>query len=161
MNTVLRQCGLAVALALAAGGAAAGVTVTYAQPDRFSDVPFTTWERDRVLKELTGHFDKLAKTLPAGQDLKIEVLDLDLAGHARHDVRSGGQELRILTGGADWPHMKLRYTLLQDGKVIRSGEDNLQDMNYLHQHNRYVGSELLRYEKKMVDDWFKQALAAR
>ena len=34
----------------------------------------------RVMEDLKKHFDKLGASLTAGQDLKIDVLDIDLAG---------------------------------------------------------------------------------
>jgi len=160
MNIVLRQAAFAGMVLLSAGSAVAGATVTYASPDNFTDMPFPNWERERVLKELSAHFDKLATRLPPGQDLKVEILDVNLAGELRPNFR-GGQDLRILKGGADWPHMHLRYTIEQDGKVIKSGDEQLSDMNYLSQNSRAYNGDLLRYEKKMLDDWFKQALAAR
>ena len=45
---------LAVAglLLCAAVSAAAGATVTYTQPEQFSDVPHAAWDRDRVLKQV-------------------------------------------------------------------------------------------------------------
>lgn len=160
MNTVLRQAAVAGLVLLSAGSAMAGATVTYAQPDKFTDVPFQSVERERVLKALTEHFDKLAAQLPPGQDLKVEILDVDLAGELRHNFR-GGQDLRVLNGGADWPHMHLRYTIEQGGKVIKSGDARLADMRYQHNHHRYGDGDFLRYEKTMLDNWFKETIAAR
>ncbi len=62
-------------LLLAAGGAFAGVNVSYTQPELFSDVPFAPWERERILKELSRHFAKMGAALPASQDLNITVTD--------------------------------------------------------------------------------------
>jgi len=160
MNTTLRSAALAGLFLLSSGSALAGATVTYDQPERFSDLPFPTWERERVLKELSAHFDKLAAQLPAGQDLKVEVLNVDLAGELRPNYR-GSEELRILKGGADWPHMHLRYAIEQDGKVIKSGDEHLSDMNYMRQNSRYFSGDFLRHEKRMLDTWFKETLAAR
>lgn len=160
MNTVLRQAAFAGLTLLAAGAAMAGATVTYAQPDQFTDVPFQNYERERVLKELTAHFDTLAAKLPPGQELKVEILDVDLAGEVRHNFR-GSQDLRVLKGGADWPRMHLRYAIEQDGKVIKSGDAQVSDMNYMRQHSRYFDGAFLRYEKNMLDQWFKDTVAAR
>jgi len=152
---------IAAALLLAAAGAASagGVTVKYQDPDKFTDVPFWEQDRDQVLKELTTHFDYLAKQLPANQQLSITVTDIDLAGRVEPRRRSL-HDLRILRGGADWPMMELQYTLEQDGKVIASGSDRLSNMMYLERLNRYTGSDSLRYEKPMVDEWFKKNFAA-
>ncbi|MDM5179656.1 DUF3016 domain-containing protein [Massilia sp. DJPM01] len=160
LTKVLQAGALAALMALPASAATAAASVSYAEPDRFTDVPFAPWERERVLKQLTDHFDKLAASLPPGQELKVEVLDLDLAGQVKPNFR-GGQDLRVMNGGADWPHIHFRYSIAEGGKVIKSGEEKLSNMQYLNRMNQYGNNELLRYEKQMLDDWFKQTLAAR
>jgi len=159
MKFPIRPAAMAGLLALTAGAASAGATVTYVQPERFSDIPFSSADRERVLVDMTGHFNKLAAKLPAGQELKVEVLDIDLAGHVWPTHMA--QDLRILNGRADWPRMQLRYTITERGQVVRSGEEHLSDMSYLHQANRIDRHDGLRYEKKMLDDWFKERIAAR
>jgi hypothetical protein len=148
---------IAAALLLAAASAASAgtVTVKYQEPDRFSDVP--SWEQDRtqLLKELSAHFQRLGKQLPANQQLNVTVTDLDLAGRVEPRRRRLSDDIRILRGGADWPTMNLRYTLEQDGKVIASGEEHLKNMSYLDRMNSYPSGDTLRYEKPMIDDWFK------
>lgn len=156
MKTV-RKAVLAGMLLLAASGAWAGVTVTYAQPEQFSDVPFAPWERERVLKELSKHFAKMAQGLPAGQDLAVEVTDIDLAGRTWPSFDSG-RDIRVLNGRADWPQLSMKYTVTQNGQVVRQGEEHLNAMNYLNRFNRYTSSEELRYEKQMLDDWFKERI---
>ncbi len=131
------------------------VTVTFTQPENYVDMPFAPWERDRVMKDLQTHFDKLGATLPSGQDLKIEILDIDLAGQIEPQTR-GTHDLRIMRGRADWPTIQLRYRLESAGVVIKSGESRVNDMNYLQNRiNRYAANESLRYEKRMLDEWFK------
>jgi hypothetical protein len=139
----------------AAGSAGAAVTVNYVQPDRFSDLPFVPWEREDTLKTLTEHFTKLGNSLPPGQDLRIEVLDVDLAGRAIPNARAG-RDLRVLRGQADWPRMQFRYAIEENGQLLKSGEAQLSDMNYLDHRTRYFDSEPLRYEKQMIDDWFEK-----
>jgi hypothetical protein len=146
---------IALALLAAAGAAAAGVTVTYQEPEKFIDVPQSDQDRAQVLNELTRHFEKLAQQLPPGQNLTITVTDIDLAGRVEPRRRSM-QDIRILRGGADWPAMELSYTLEQDGKVLRAGKEHLSNMDYQHRMGRYHNDDYLRYEKQMVDDWFRQ-----
>jgi hypothetical protein len=122
-------------------------------------MPFHQMEREELLERLSEHFVKLAKTLPAGQQLQVEVLDVDLAGAIEPFTR-GMQQVRVLRGQADWPRMHLRYSIVQDGKVIKSGEDQLRDMSYLNRANRYAPGELLRYEMRMLDEWFSKTVAA-
>lgn len=158
---VRRHAGAALLSLLAclagAGTARADVAVTYVKPEEFSDVPFSPRDREQLLKDLSGHFAKIGQKLPAGQMLKIDVLDVDLAGRT-YPRAYAPNDLRILRGGADWPHMHLRYTLEQDGKVLRSGDAQLSNMMYQERMNRYGTSDPLRYEKQMMDDWFEQEI---
>jgi hypothetical protein len=149
------------ALALAAGSSAwAGVQVTFDKPDDYSDVPFSSRDREQVLAGLADHFSWLGKSLPHGQDLRIDITDVDLAG--REDpARRGGFDVRVMTGRADWPRLRLRYTLEQHGKVIASGNAYLSDMSYLQRINRYSSNDALRYEKRMIDEWFKNTFGVK
>jgi hypothetical protein len=158
MKSLMQKMALAGLVALAAGSAGAAVSVTYVQPEKFSDVPFVTWEREDTLRVLTEHFTWLGSALPPGQDLRIEVTDIDLAGREIPNARAG-RDLRILRGQADWPRMDLRYAVEQDGQVLKSGEARLTDMNYLNHTSRYFDGEPLRYEKSMIDEWFEKTIA--
>lgn len=145
----------AQAQAPAAATPVGAISVSYIEPEKFVDVPFSPVERERVLADLSQHFAKLGKLLPAGQDLKIEVTDLDMAGRIIY-TRRGANELRVLNGGADWPHIDLRYTLTADGKVIDSGSAKLSNMMYQETASLFNSSESLRYEKQMIDEWFSK-----
>jgi hypothetical protein len=148
---------LAAALLAAAGGAIAGVTVEYTDPEKFIDLPRSPHERDRVLKEVRDHFAKLGKDLPAGQDLKVTISDIDLAGWAE-PRRWSTDDVRIMRGGADWPRIDLTYSLEENGQVLRSGKDSLKNMMYQQRLNKYTSSDAMRYEKQMIDDWFRTAI---
>jgi hypothetical protein len=71
---------------------------------------------------------------------------------------SGANDLRVLRGGADWPMIQLRYSVEAAGKPLKQGEAKISDQNYLNHMNRYPSSEPLRYEKAMLDDWFKKEI---
>lgn len=159
MKTVFQRLTLASLILASAGSAFAGVTVKFVQPEQFSDLPFAAYERKEVLDELTKHFEQLAKQLPAGVDLNVEVLDVDLAGRIHH---RRADEIRVMRGGADWPTMHLRYSLVRDGKVIASGSERLSDMMYLDTlRGRYSSGEQLRYEKQMIDEWFNKEILTK
>jgi hypothetical protein len=55
--------------------------------------------------------------------------------------------------------MELNYAIEQNGQVIKSGQSQLQDMNYQQTFSHYFDSEPLRYEKQMIDDWFDKTIA--
>jgi hypothetical protein len=147
----------AVALLAAVSAAQAAVTVKYEKPDDFLDMPRSERDRDQILKDITAHFESLGKELPAGQDLRVTVTDLDLAGRLE-PRRWAVDEIRIMRGGADWPRMTVNWSLEQDGKVVKSGTDEVSNMMYQQRMNRYFASDALRYEKQMIDDWFQKTI---
>lgn len=149
---------LAAALMLAAASAGAAVKVAFVEPEKYADVAFDTHDKQRIMNELQRHFEKLGATLPAGQDLKIDVLDIDLAGRIEPSARAS-RELRILRGRADWPIISLRYELQSEGRTLKSGEERIADMSYMQGFNHYSASESLRYEKQMLDRWFDKTFS--
>jgi hypothetical protein len=133
--------------------AAGTVEVSYVEPEKFTDIGWGSFNRERTLDHLTTIFETLGRFLPDGQTLRVEVLDVDLAGEARLGTVN---ERRVLRGGIDWPQVKLRYTLLADNKVIKSAEEQLRDINYLSTLRGLTAtSSNLPYEKRMIENWFK------
>jgi hypothetical protein len=53
MKTVFKSLVLTGMLLAAAGSASAGVTVAFANPDNFRDMPFSASDRADVLKKMT------------------------------------------------------------------------------------------------------------
>jgi hypothetical protein len=151
MKPFMKTMALAGLLALAAGSASAAVNVTWVHPENFHDLPFPGWERKEML-------DQLGANLPPGEDLRVEITDFDPAGRLIPSIRLG-RDLRVMTGRADWPRMELNYAIEQNGQVIKSGQSQLQDMNYQQTFSHYFDSESLRYEKQMIDDWFDKTIA--
>lgn len=159
MKNVIRTLAVSGLLALAAGTASADVTVNYVKPEQFSDLPFSPWERDEVLKDLTEHFASLGARLPPGQNLRIDVKDVDLAG--RIYPGRGVRDLRVIRNGAEWPRIDLHYTIESNGQVVRSGDAQLRDMSFMDRISRYADGDTLRYERRMIDDWFNQEIMPR
>jgi hypothetical protein len=155
MMKMLRSCITLCALAaLATGAAAAGkVNLKWVEPDRFSDIGFSARDRELALQTLAEHFDHLARRLPDGQTLKIDVTDLNLAGEVR--MRPQG-DIRVLKNRADWPTMELSYTLEAEGRAVKSGQVRLSDMGYGFSQR----TDSLGYEKRMIDRWFKTEFEA-
>ena len=157
MNKLIHKTALAAAVLVASFSAAATSTVTFADPAKMSDVPRFAVDRENLEWHLREHFENLSKQLPAGQSLTVEVLDIDLAG----DVfpRVPVTNVRVMKGRADWPRLHLRYTIEQDGQVVRSGEKQLSDPNYLMGFNRY-SQEIFSHEKQMLEDWWRKEVVA-
>ena len=140
--------------------AAAGtVEVAWVEPQRYLDAGRRPWEREDTLKSLGEIFKRLGSQLPDGQILKIEVLDVDLAGDLDPTT---GRDVRILRGRADGPRITLRYTLQQGGQILKAGEDQLTDVNYFQGTLRSTvqSDGDLAYEKRMISKWFGETFAA-
>ena len=141
-------------VALPAAHAAGKVEVTFITPEKFSDIGFGSVERERSLAELTDIFGGLAPFLPDGQTLRIDVLDVDLAGDV---FPRSARDVRVLRGTVDWPQVTLRYTLQADGSTLKSGQEQVRDMSYMFSRRglSHVGSNL-PYEKRMLEHWFRE-----
>lgn len=151
---------LLAAAVLAALPSHAATVVTFTDPDRYTDVANQRWETQSTLDTLEKHIKRLGDRYIAPNDtLRIEVLDIDLAGW----VRMGGRapnEVRVVRGKADWPSMKVRYTLESRGGTSTK-ETTISDPTYLDHGMRINSSESLYYEKRMLDDWFRSTFGER
>lgn len=153
-------------LAIAVPASAANVSVAFLQPENYADAGYSrsfASERDRaeVQRDIEQHLQRLAeRSLPASDALKIEVLDIDLAGRFEPFRFRNGADVRIMRD-ITWPRIKLRYTLTRGDQVVASAEEQLADMNYLMSINRYSSGDRLRYEKVMLDDWFAKRIGKR
>jgi len=158
---MLKRIVLAAAAALVAVPSYATVDVTFVNPEKFADASNQRYEMQGTLDALAQHMKRAGdRYIGPNETLKIEVLDLDLAGWARFGGRAPN-ELRTVRGGADFPTMKLRYTL-QSPQGARSGEADLSDMSYQnHGLTTRGASEPYYYEKRMIDDWFRSTFAQR
>ena len=156
----IRKFFLAAALA-AALPAQSAVVVTFVDPDRYTDVSNDRFEAKSALDALEQHMKKLGERyLGADETLRVEVLDVDLAGWARWAGRAP-DEVRVTRGKADFPQMHLRYTLESRARP-QSGDDRLSDPMYQnHGYSVKSASEPYFYEKRMLDDWFRSRFAQR
>jgi hypothetical protein len=137
----------------------AAVTVTYGDPDRFTDAGDRNSDPRKVMLTLERHLKALGdRYLPAQSNLKIEVLDLDRAGRPYMNLPT---EIRIITGKADLPCIELTYTLETDGKVVLpSRRERVCDPDYLRPlEPQYDEHDPLVYEKRMLEQWFRQRFA--
>ena len=143
-------------LLVAAMPAGAAVTVTFG-PGPYSDIGPPGAETEKVKDELARHLQALGSRYLAPQDnLRIEVLDVDLAGEPQ--MGRGGRDVRVARGKADFPRIKVRYSL-DAGAKSASGEETISDTSYLWFPARGRESETLYHEKRLLDSWFKAHFA--
>jgi hypothetical protein len=149
------------ALTLAAAAANAGVVVSFADADRFSDARPDGYDRSSALGGLESHLQDLGQRyLPPQQTLRIEVLDVDLAGQL--EMTNRGYQVRVLRDTGDGPAIRLRYTLEAGGKVLDSGEETLSDRAYVRlRRSINTDGAALYYEKRLLDEWFKSRFVQR
>lgn len=138
--------------------AAGTVEVSFNEPEKFTDAGRGSFDREHTLKGVGEALKALGPQLPDGQTLRLEVLDIDLAGELR-PTRSGA-EVRVLRGRADWPQITVRYTLMGDGRTLKAGEDRLADLNYLWMTARLRTNEEFVYERRMLSRWFGETFTA-
>jgi hypothetical protein len=150
VRTLLAACLVAGPQAAMAGT----VEVSFVNQQSYTDAGTSSWDEDANLQVLARHLQSLAQRyLPADQVLRIEVLDVDLAGTARPS-RQGG-DLRVVRGKADFPRLHLKYTIEGGGKAQRTGDEWLSDLTYTGGLSSSYRDQPLYYEKRMIDAWFK------
>ena len=158
---LLRTALASATLALAGtAGAAGAVDVTFLNADNYFDAGTSKADERANLDVLARHLRQLGhRVLPSGHLLKVEVLDVDLAGTVRPTRR--GSDLRTMRGTGDYPIIHLRYTLQAPGQQLRTGEEQIRDINYTRNAvNVRSASDPLYYEKRMLEKWFEQRFAS-
>jgi hypothetical protein len=166
---IVRSAGLAgfVAAVLAASPAiGAAVQVTFKDADKFTDVGDSARvvpdaRRDAILAELRGHIQKRAAgRLPEQSRLVVTVTDVDMAGNFE-TVRGPRLDHVRIYRDVYPPRIKLEFTLSDGaGQVVKEGKRELTDAAYLKTSIEYR-NDLLRYEKKLLDDWIGREFAGR
>lgn len=160
MRRTLLGLGLyAMAMATAHAGTA---EVTWGDVDEFHDVRAAADERpgyqDRIVNELTAHFQELATKLPEGYIWKVAVTDLDLAGRLDFaEVGNRNKQVRTIDD-IEYPRINFESELIDaKGNVVEQRSVELKDMRFLDKVSRASRSynERLFFEKKMIRDWFR------
>jgi len=162
MNRTLATALLTPLLMCAAPYAAAQprIDVQFVEPGGYTDV-YPTGRRGTE-SELNGTLAALKKliveagnkTLKPNDELKLDVLDVNLAGDFP-PTQSLAHEIRVMRN-VDWPSIKVRYTLKRDGKES-TGEVVISDMSYL-QGSQCSSAESFCYERRMMERWFRRDL---
>lgn len=155
----MKHLWIAPALLIAAAAAHADVKVTFVQPDKFSDIKDNSGFRDEaVLKDIEAHLVEQAQKRLPGRDVKIEVTDVNLAGDVE-PLGHNAQWIRVMRT-VTLPSLSMKYSVSEGDKVVKQGETLLRDMNYQDGFNRYSSGDPLRYEKRMIDNWFDREFRA-
>jgi len=163
--TVYTSIALLVLFMVPLATAATSVEVVFKNPEKFSDASLDSpgYERGAdtyVMKELSSYIQKLGERyLPPGQQLQIEIRNIDLAG--RYEPwRLNAYEVRFMRD-ITWPSIDLHYVLRQNGQIVSQADARLIDQLYLQRPGRANRSDRLYSEKAMLSDWFHRQFAGQ
>ena len=158
MSRHFTTLGLACVFLMGAPAVQAGsVDVVFDADARFSDAGATPAQRKQQLDTLAAHLRKLGeRRLGADRSLRVEVIDLDLAGNLEPGRRLSG-DVRVIRGRSDGPRIELSYTLSQADRVLSSGRETLTDVGFPAPGTVTEGSrdDPLRHEKRLLERWFE------
>lgn len=145
----------------------ARVQVAWAPLEQLSELknnpPNRGWLRpDEWMQSLGDQLRKSAdRILPAGQQLRVRIDDVSLAGRFEPLYRAGQQDVRIMREVYP-PWMNLHFVLLApDGTTLREGDAKLRDSSYLRRAVAANPSDPLRFDKRMIDDWLRREFGPR
>lgn len=135
--------------------------VVFFEPEKFTDVRDSASgdsekARNATLDDLRTHVIKQAnRYLLPGQQLKITVIDVDLAGDIEPWRGGSMSDVRIVKDLYP-PAIKLAFQLTDaEGNVLKQGDRNLRDTSFMMSLSMMDRSDSLRYEKNMLDDWLR------
>lgn len=163
MNLRTRFLYLSIALLASIPAARAEVDVTFTAPEKFVDAGLLRHDgarsRELAVRTIREQLVSLGQRyLAPNQTLKIEVLDVDLAGEI--EWWHGPYDIRYLRDYS-WPKIKLRYTLEEDGQPLRSAEETVSNPSYQMSVLTTRSGEIMPHEKEMLARWFRSRFAAR
>jgi len=147
-------------VAVSSGAACADTKVTFAHPDRYTDAKlygdYGTRAWQPAVDAIGAYLKRLGdRYVERRQVLTVEILDIDLAGLI-DPFRS--YSVRFMSP-VTWPRIKVRYTLAQNGRTLMRSDETISDIEYLSNAVGRSSGDPLRYEKAMLDDWFRARFA--
>ena len=158
MKKALIPTALSLMLGATALQAAAAVEVEFVKPEQFVDIG-NRWGgyrdvEDGIKSVKAALTERGEVVLKPGQDMKITVTAVDLAG----DVHPLGRSMEMIRVVKPLyrPSMEFSYVVTEGGATVREGKANISDMNFMDRFNQYFEGDPLRYEKPMLDDWFSK-----
>ena len=146
----------------AAADAAARVSVVFVDPEKFTDMRYSEAERysPAILLQLQRFIVETgADSLPESLRLEIRITDIDMAGDFelfRGPVRD---QVRVIKGIYP-PRIALEFRAVDAaGQAVAEGKRKLTDIDY-QLRVVYPPDDYLRYEKDLLRDWLRAALAS-
>jgi hypothetical protein len=145
--------------------AASRLSVTFVQPERFTDAKDSVLQSERGTADLLGDLGRYLRTegerqVPAGLALEVHVTDVDLAGEIEPWRGPQFDRVRIMRE-IYAPRIDLEFRLVDgQGAVVKQGRRVLRDPLYLTRAASN-DSDRLRYDKQLLGDWLRQEFGTR
>ena len=141
-------------------GEGTAIHVRWGDPLQFSDLRYSqnrrlSAEGDWVVELADYMQEKLARAVPAGDRVDVEILDIQRAGQYEW-LNSRTDDVRVLRDVYP-PRMTLQFKHTgADGSVRGEGERKLADLAYLQSPPPFPSSDPLRYDKRLIDTWIRR-----
>ncbi len=138
------------------------VQVTFADPDKFSDVRDAYMPSEQgqsaYLEIVRQHVEKSAgKYVTEGQKLEVTFTNIDMAGEFEPWGGSDRQDVRIVKDIYP-PRADLSFKLTDaEGAVIKEGTRELRDLNFM-MNLSLRRDEQLHFLKELLNDWIEKDL---
>jgi hypothetical protein len=164
MACAVSTLGCSVAADRAAPARASRISVTFVQPERFTDVKDSVLGSERGAADLLGDLDRYLRVtgeryVPAGLALEVRVTNVDLAGEFEPWRDPQLDRVRIMREIYP-PRIELEFRLTdQQGTVVKEGRRILRDPLYLTRA-ALNDSDRLRYDKQLLGDWLRTEFGA-
>ena len=142
------------------------VKVTWLNPEKFSDIRPANGTRkvyqERVMKAFDKFLGDLAKKLPAGYSMEINVKDLDLAGDVNPMYRIDNNDIRVIKD-IYFPRMKFDYVLFDQNKqpIQQESDVKIKDMGFMTSSHIGHQSKEFAYEYEMLKKWFNKTIVPK
>lgn len=141
------------------------IEVAFASPEKFTDVrdAYTPSEvgRQAILDQIRDYMMKVGQNyVPAGQSLNVTFTDIDLAGDYEPWRGGPNMDIRVIKDVYP-PRIDLTFKLTgADGAVVKEGKRQLRNLAFMADY-AINPRDTLRYEKRLLEDWFKNDIAAK
>ena len=137
------------------------VTVTFVDPEKFTDVKMSSMEsdkdRDFILGEIKDFIvEKAPRHMDEGQTLEVTITNIDMAGDFEpwHGARM--HDIRIIKDIYP-PRIDLGFKLTgADGTVVSEGARQLCDSTFMMSASLFSTNDSLRHEKQLLENWLQK-----
>lgn len=137
------------------------VSVSWQNPEQFSEIRQSRNRFDARRGDWVQQLAKYVRTraqrqLPPGERLQVDITDIKRAGDYEPWHGPNAQDTRIVRDIYP-PRISLTFKRTDaQGNVIAEGERKLSDSGFMYNGSSIGSNDMLRYEKRLLDDWIRK-----